>query len=159
MSNGKIVLDDSAVEFLQEEVGGGGTEVIANPELSGDEPNLEGLQVGETKYKVPQGGGVGIRYIQLTFELVDDVLTATLTQEQLDLLYDNAFIETEIDEQPVIFYPQDIGVLYGASPILKFSLSGEQLQFNLLEINENQNSITATVNQIYVKVSSTPQQE
>lgn len=32
-------------------------EVIANPELSGDEANLTGLQVGDTKYKVPQGGG------------------------------------------------------------------------------------------------------
>lgn len=32
-------------------------EVVANPELSGDEPDLTGLQVGETKYAVPQGGG------------------------------------------------------------------------------------------------------
>lgn len=33
--------------------GGGGTTVVANPEMAGDEPDLEGLQVGESKYKVP----------------------------------------------------------------------------------------------------------
>lgn len=32
--------------------GGGGTEVIANPTLEGTEEGLNGLQVGETKYKV-----------------------------------------------------------------------------------------------------------
>ena len=35
--------------------GGGGTEVIPNPELSGDEPALTGLQVGDNKFAVPQG--------------------------------------------------------------------------------------------------------
>jgi len=34
----------------------GGTTVVANPTLVGTEDNLTGLQVGETKYKVPQGG-------------------------------------------------------------------------------------------------------
>lgn len=34
------------------EAGGGGTTVIANPELAGTENQLTGLQVGETKYKV-----------------------------------------------------------------------------------------------------------
>lgn len=38
---------------------GGGTTVVANPELAGTEDDLTGLQVGETKYKVPQGGGNG----------------------------------------------------------------------------------------------------
>lgn len=32
--------------------GGGGTEVIANPEMEGDEPELTGLEVDGTKYKV-----------------------------------------------------------------------------------------------------------
>ena len=39
-----------------EEAGGGST-VVANPELSGDEPDLTGLEVDGAKYKVPQGGG------------------------------------------------------------------------------------------------------
>ena len=33
------------------------TQVVANPTLAGDEANLTGLQVGDTKYAVPQGGG------------------------------------------------------------------------------------------------------
>ena len=33
-----------------------GGEVIANPELEGTEPDLTGLQVGDTKYAVAQGG-------------------------------------------------------------------------------------------------------
>lgn len=37
-------------------VGGGGTEVVANPTLAGTEADLTGLQVGDTKYKVPSGG-------------------------------------------------------------------------------------------------------
>ncbi len=37
----------------------GGTEVVANPSLSGTESELTGLKVAGTKYKVPQGGGGG----------------------------------------------------------------------------------------------------
>lgn len=33
------------------------TDVVVNPTLVGDEPNLEGLEVEGNKYKVPQGGG------------------------------------------------------------------------------------------------------
>ena len=33
-----------------------GTNVAANPTLAGTEANLTGLQVGDTKYKVPEGG-------------------------------------------------------------------------------------------------------
>ena len=36
---------------------GGGSKVVANPELVGDEPDLTGLEVDGNKYKVPQGGG------------------------------------------------------------------------------------------------------
>ena len=41
---------DERVTDLEES--GGGTEVIANPTLAGTEDALEGLQVGDTKYKV-----------------------------------------------------------------------------------------------------------
>ena len=33
------------------------TTVVANPTMTGTEGDLEGLQVGDTKYKVPSGGG------------------------------------------------------------------------------------------------------
>lgn len=40
---------------------GGGTEVVANPTLTGSESNLTGLEVAGTKYKVPTGGsGSGV---------------------------------------------------------------------------------------------------
>lgn len=39
--------------------GSGGTTVVANPTLSGDEDNLTGLEIDGTKYAVPQGGGSG----------------------------------------------------------------------------------------------------
>ena len=51
--NQEILLTNSAVDFLKEKIGGGGTTVVANPTLSGTEANLTGLQVDETKYKVP----------------------------------------------------------------------------------------------------------
>ena len=35
---------------------GGGTTVVANPEMSGEEENLEGIQIGSEKFKIPQGG-------------------------------------------------------------------------------------------------------
>ncbi len=38
---------------------GGGTEVVANPVLSGSETALTGLEVAGTKYKVPSGGSGG----------------------------------------------------------------------------------------------------
>lgn len=55
MSNGKIILDDGAVEVLKEVTEA--TTVVANPTLEGTEPDLTGLEVDGTKYAVPQGGG------------------------------------------------------------------------------------------------------
>ena len=55
MSKQEILLSNSAIAFLKDEIGGG-TNVVANPTLDGTETALTGLQVGETKYKVPQGG-------------------------------------------------------------------------------------------------------
>ena len=50
-----------------------GSEVVANPTLAGTEATLEGLQVGDTKYAVPQGGGGedsidGVYYGELEIE-------------------------------------------------------------------------------------------
>ena len=41
---------------IKEAGGTGGTTVIANPTLSGTETDLEGIQIGGTKYKIPEGG-------------------------------------------------------------------------------------------------------
>lgn len=61
--------------------GGGGTEVIANPTLIGTEEDLTGLQVGETKYKVPSGeSAVSV--------------TGTLQAGQTSITLENAAITT-----------------------------------------------------------------
>lgn len=51
----KVELDNKAVKTVQKTIGGG-SKVVANPELVGDEPDLTGLEVDGNKYKVPQGG-------------------------------------------------------------------------------------------------------
>ena len=49
----KKIINAESIENWNEG-GGGGTEVIANPELEGDEDALTGLEVDGTKYKVPE---------------------------------------------------------------------------------------------------------
>lgn len=78
MSNKEeILLDGKAVNMLKETVGG--TTVVANPELEGDEPNLTGLEVGGVKYKVPQGG---IEFVEI------DQDTTSINLETLEKLVD-----------------------------------------------------------------------
>lgn len=48
--------ESQSVSIVVEAEESGGTEVIANPTLVGTEADLTGLQVGNTKYKVPSGG-------------------------------------------------------------------------------------------------------
>ena len=107
MSKQEILLTDSAVEFLQEEIGGG-TTVIANPTLAGTEADLTGLQVGETKYKVPQGSG-GIEYVEL--EVTGLITSGTLTQEQMTKLENGAFIKTTDGR---VFFP-NISQVYSST--------------------------------------------
>jgi len=49
-------------------------EVVANPTLAGDEAELTGLQVGDTKYAMPQGGGGSATLYRhsVLIELMDD---------------------------------------------------------------------------------------
>lgn len=81
--NSEILLTNSAVEFLKEEVGG--TTVVANPTLAGTEADLTGLQVGDTKYAVPQGGG--IEYVEI------NNTQGTITQEQATKLQNGAYVK------------------------------------------------------------------
>ena len=52
-----VTFDDDTTEDAGEIPSG--TTVVANPTLAGTEADLTGLQVGNTKYKVPTGGGGG----------------------------------------------------------------------------------------------------
>ena len=37
-------------------------EIVGNPQLEGDEPELNGVQIGDKKYKTPKGGGSGASF-------------------------------------------------------------------------------------------------
>lgn len=87
----KVELDNKAKATVSKTADiGVGTTVIANPELSGTENNLTGLQIGDTKYAVPQGSG-GIEYVEL--EVTASITSGTLTQEQMTKLENGAFIK------------------------------------------------------------------
>ena len=109
MSNGKIVLDDSAVEFLQEEVGGGST-VVANPTLVGDEDDLTGLEVDGTKYKVPQGGqgggGGGSQLYQHTITLITGTQATKKSYVSLTIINSSA---SQFTINDVVTYFKDNG--------------------------------------------------
>ena len=62
---GKRLIPKRDIDYLEElkanhsdpSASWGGTEVVANPTLAGTEPVLTGLQVGDNKYSIPEGGG------------------------------------------------------------------------------------------------------
>ena len=59
VTKGSISLNQSSDQTIDLDAGGsgGGSSVIANPTLSGDEATLDGLEVDGTKYKVSGSGG------------------------------------------------------------------------------------------------------
>ena len=61
VTKGSISLNQSSDQTIDLDAGGsgGGSTVIANPTLSGDEATLDGLEVDGTKYKVGGSGGSG----------------------------------------------------------------------------------------------------
>lgn len=73
------ILDEMTALKIGEEISGGGTNVVANPTLAGTEADLEGLQVGDTKYKV--GGGGGALVVTLTTH--EEVITAGKTAGEI----------------------------------------------------------------------------
>lgn len=86
--------------------GGGGTEVIANPTLAGTEADLTGLQIGDTKYAIPSGGGGGsiyAHYINLFFDyrqrlyfsiLSDSATPLSTVADIASVLYNHGFIDS-----------------------------------------------------------------
>ena len=59
VTKGSISLNQATDQTIELDAGGsgGGSTVIANPTLSGDEATLDGLEVDGTKYKVGGSGG------------------------------------------------------------------------------------------------------
>lgn len=70
--------------------GGGGTTVVANPELAGTEDTLTGLQVGDTKYKIETGGG-NSALVLTTFDFTASDMEIT-NQDDIDKLDELEFM-------------------------------------------------------------------
>lgn len=72
-----------------------GTSVVANPTLAGTETELTGLQVGDTKYKIPSGGST----IDIAFHSDDSYLSSVeyngMTYNVARKLYRHIFIGTD----------------------------------------------------------------
>lgn len=98
MTGKKTVESNSLVKVINDiaddyEGGGGGTTVVANPILEGTEPDLTGLQVGDTKYKVPEGGSGGNDSFFSLAEFTNYVRGKVLDVDKTVELFDEAMEE------------------------------------------------------------------
>ena len=77
------------------------TDVVVNPTLSGDEPEMTGIQVGGQKYKAPQGGGStgGSPYVLTKQDLRDIMVGAHLDVEATISLIQELGLETTLTNQ------------------------------------------------------------
>lgn len=93
MSN---VIGTIAKEY--QEGGGGGTTVVANPELVGGEPDLEAIQIGTDKYVIPQGGsgGSGNPYLINYDEFANYIIGKHLSVDALIDLFEDKGIDDEL---------------------------------------------------------------
>lgn len=117
-----IILDETgqriatALETLALNGGGsggsGGTTVVANPTLAGTEAELTGLQVGSTKYKVPQGGGATLYQHNIAFKKTTNI------QEVFFQVVIMSMSSTQMDYQAVLNF-MDAGT-YGVSTFGEF---------------------------------------
>ena len=95
---GKRLIPKRDIDYLKElkanhsdpSASWGGTEVVANPTLAGTEGDLTGLQVGDTKYKVPEVINV---VANPTLEGTEDPLTSLQVG---DTKYKNKFYHHHI---------------------------------------------------------------
>ena len=160
-ANGKLMAADGegGVKFVDDN---SGTTVIANPTLAGTEADLTGLQVGETKYKVPAGGGAS-NYITL-MDLVDiddvisirpDCLIEFYTSDTTFIDWCESFAQShgyasgedkyfELDFYPTCtnYISNSDGSFGGALLSVKFDPSGEMYFDNV--INFDINSFTSS---------------
>ena len=131
----ELILTDSAVDFLKEEIGEG-TTVIANPTLAGTEANLTGLQVGNTKYKVPQGGAI---------EIVDVVSegSGTVTQEQLTKLQNGAILRC--NGNVIYSYLSEADGYLSFGGALRPATDGNSMLAPIIKINETTLEYSSTM--------------
>lgn len=87
--------------------GGSGSKVIANPELVGDEDDLNGLEVDGVKYKVPSGSGGGSVLLELTDELPEYIPVGDNTVEVFELTTDT----TDLPNKKIHISQESLSVL------------------------------------------------
>lgn len=81
--NGKVLGVNNGV--WEKVAASGGTTVVANPTLAGTEADLTGLQVGDIKYKVPEGGGGGSGgMLFVTSTVIDGAPTLDKTYQEIE---------------------------------------------------------------------------
>lgn len=135
-----------------EEAGGGST-VVANPTLVGDEPDLTGLQVDGAKYKVPQGGGAGSTAI--TFTPIMGLLDVEAVYNSLpwDENYTNSitidingvmdYLSTKIDINTTVDYTEDLEII-GCPFIGMYDLGDKEPSISGTLCNVREYHITGT---------------
>ena len=155
MSKQEILLSNSAIEFLKDEIGGG-TNVVANPTLSGTETVLTGLQVGNTKYAVPQGRGsmeiVTLNYVLDVQPQNIDEQPHNITQEQATKLQNGAILT---DEEGRVF--SLVGILPDNGSILFYQFI--VINANNLQIEEVDRFAIDTNRLLYQCITEVGQQQ
>ena len=110
-----ITYDDDTTKDAGEIQGGGGTTVVANPTLVGTEDNLTGLQVGNTKYKVPSGGSGSATWGGITGTLANQTDLKAALDGKTDS-EDFAAVELCFEEAPsqiIHLFDNDSGTIKG----------------------------------------------
>lgn len=136
------------------------TDIVANPTLAGTEANLTGLQVGNTKYAVPQGGGSGIGFIEINIDNFDEGQhnVELSAQDFGKIMQREVFIKLiNEDNETVFVYPSDFQTLYFTAPILEFSLSGSKLNIKGIDFEYNGNNYICSIADRLLTLTSTPQ--
>lgn len=127
-TDGQVLTYDSTSSKWVNGAGGGGTTVVANPSGEATE-ELENLQVGNTIYSIPTGGG-GESWTDITGTLTAGQTSITLTSTKIKLnsvidIYTDVFGVTPQDMQvssssvTIKFKPQasDVGVMVRISSV------------------------------------------
>ena len=115
----------------------GGTTVVANPTMAGTESDLTGLQVGDTKYKVPEKGHMYL------YQLYNE---------------EGSYNSTAIGGYYIEFqYPEDLGSINNVISKLKEILTygyTRYLKINGIQWSRTDNKITAIFSSVSVDTST-----
>ena len=115
---------------LLDEASGGGSTVIANPTLNGDEATLDGIEVDGTKYKVGGSGGSGGKlYLHKLIITKNDLIgiTNNIIGTNLNLLYSIVTSSNEpitFDTFMNITHFDNFGLYYGTNVTGGITISG-----------------------------------